>query len=258
MVSEQLKNIYKARRTDKRRAPEAIRMARENVAANKSVYSPMWHWARSSGLSRCEEANTKLTLKSRARFDGKCAWLEKPESIGLRFVDYSDKILKRLRHTGWFTDDSQDEKYRGAVWQLPARRGHAQYIAGFEAEPDWFLICLEPITDSDNEESKKQAARDGDWFAEKFAEQNREFTRVDAAICRVAEIVDSISELRKRALAACVEARTHRRMYGKSNLIHEVIRESVSRKIAEIRELRIKKQKIIDEYSSSPFWTAGL
>ena len=258
MTTANLRNLYKKARSSRRSATGAISLARAWQSAGKTVYDPSWAWARGEKLSRTNEANEKLALKGRARFNLNCAWIERPESIGLRFVGYSDEILSHLRHTGWYADDFQDEKYRGAVWQLPARRGQSRYIAGFEANSTWFLIQIETITDSDDDEAKKQAARDGDWLAEKFAEREREYCEVAAAKMRVDNISEEISEMRKKIITYCGAARANLRALGRSNIYHEILRESVTTKLDDLRELREEKQKIIDDYSNSPFWATCL
>lgn len=61
-------------------------------------------------------------------------WCEDTAAIGLRFVGFADELAPRYAaHTGWYTceDGFNESNLRGAVWQLPARNGRAQYVAGY-------------------------------------------------------------------------------------------------------------------------------
>jgi len=53
-------------------------------------------------------------------------WVE--DTAHLRRVGYADEIAD-IRHTGWFTDDFQEETYRGVVFRLTKLRG---YLVGYE------------------------------------------------------------------------------------------------------------------------------
>lgn len=104
-----------------------------------------------------------------------------------RFVGYSDEVLS-LRHTGWFGDDegSGFSVLRGVVFQIPARGGRSQYLAGvewgengargkFESGGGWIEIGRGDIY-----ESKEDAARAADSLAENAAEVEREYHRKEA------------------------------------------------------------------------------
>ncbi len=62
-------------------------------------------------------------------------WAEDPASIGLRFVGFADELVGRgrgIEHRGWYTDcDGLGETLRGAVYQLPGRKGRARYLAAY-------------------------------------------------------------------------------------------------------------------------------
>lgn len=63
--------------------------------------------------------------------DGESASVPACVLAGLRDAGMAEKILG-LRHTGWFKDADASETYAGRVWQLPARDGQTQFIAGYE------------------------------------------------------------------------------------------------------------------------------
>ena len=54
----------------------------------------------------------------------------------------SDDIVRSIRHWGWYTDrEFCDATYRGNVWQLPARKGHMLFIAGYcENEGSGYVV----------------------------------------------------------------------------------------------------------------------
>lgn len=103
-----------------------------------------------------------------------------------RFVGFADEVEDaRIRHTGWFGDDegSGHSMYRGVVFQIPARGGNTQYLAGvewgeqgakgrFETGRGWIDIGRGDIY-----ESKEDAARAADSMAENAAEHEREYQR---------------------------------------------------------------------------------
>lgn len=112
-----------------------------------------------------------------------------PSSVldGLRFVGFADDIARGIDHSGWFADAWQGEKYRGAVWQLPARAGQCLFIAGYtENEASGYTVVRirgrspeifvgDPESDGDRSDAAKDAARDADSLAEREAETAREY-----------------------------------------------------------------------------------
>jgi hypothetical protein len=96
---------------------------------------------------------------------------------GLRSLGFVDELQPRLvDHKGWFADAYQDEIYRAEVWQLPARNGTLQYIAGYSEKDAGYSVldCTRgQITIFD---SLRDAIRAGDHCAEHFAEEAREYS----------------------------------------------------------------------------------
>lgn len=95
------------------------------------------------------------------------AWVEKPEDVGLRFVNYADKIV-RLHHKGWFCDEFQDHVMRGVVYRLPHSRG---FVAGhsdpYRDGPAFLHLVLAG--------DERDAAFWADSIAQYEAEQEREY-----------------------------------------------------------------------------------
>lgn len=108
-----------------------------------------------------------------------------------RFVGFADEVV-RLRHTGWYADEHGDNLIRGVVFQIPARGGNPQYLAGcewgessrkgFDSGGGWIEIGRGDIY-----ESKEDAARAADSIAERAAEAEREYQEAESARIREEE-----------------------------------------------------------------------
>src|SRR5690606_7160203 len=91
-----------------------------------------------------------------------------------------------MRHNGWYADEYGDTVYRGHVWQLPARDGRPNYVAGYVEDQGTVggidgtraggyvvLECYRGALVLYDE--KEDAARAGDALAESAAEEAREY-----------------------------------------------------------------------------------
>ena len=137
---------------------------------------------------------------------GAVRWIENTSEVGLRFIGYADEIAG-LRHRGWYIDPfsyDDEDTLRGAVWQLPARHGRAQYVAGYvdpmnegAARIDFDVIEGERGgCDYDHEDAAREAARCADSLAERTAEDEREYRLADAAKQRADELREEANEMR--------------------------------------------------------------
>ena len=146
----------------------------------------------------------------------KCRWVENTDDAGLRFVGFADELI-RLNQTGWYADQWQDETYRGAVWQIPARNGCAQYLAGYvdSMNENAALLDMDIIigtrgfhsTYGDHDDALIDAARDADSFAEHMAEESREFYLKDMAEQRAEELREEAKDLRSDLCDTITEQR---------------------------------------------------
>lgn len=104
-------------------------------------------------------------------------WVEDTVRAGLRLSGYADKIVK-LNHTGWFEDDFSTV-LRGAVWQLPSRKGQGRFVYGYEdPENEGAAKINFEITDCPVE-----AAYAADRFAQRDAEENRHLLSLEEEEC---------------------------------------------------------------------------
>lgn len=93
-----------------------------------------------------------------------------------------------MRHTGWYADADQDGLYVGHVWQLPARGGASQYVAGYVEQSGGLPRGMDPrratgyvVLEHDGRglvtyDDEEDAARAADALAESAAEEAREYS----------------------------------------------------------------------------------
>ncbi len=157
-------------------------------------------------------------------------WIDNLESAGLRFVGFADKILD-LRHSGYFTNCHGDgDVLRGAVYQLPARKGRVRYVPAYRegsqergrnwqdtAGPHGALLALGDIRlgdipapncfESCDESAKRDAAMTGDSMAENAAESAREYDSAWQAGQEFADLMESAQAARSKARALVADIR---------------------------------------------------
>ena len=89
---------------------------------------------------------------------------------GLRDIGASHEIIRRMGHTGWFSDACEQETIAGHVWQLPAHKGETRYLAGYDEGNGYAVVDV-----SETYADKEDAARAADECARIAAETNREY-----------------------------------------------------------------------------------
>ena len=95
------------------------------------------------------------------------AYLDSDFFPGLRW-QYADKVTSRIRHTGWYCGDYDNDKIRGIVLRLPRSRG---FLAGWTMGEHMITeIDVSWIHDDEIE-----AALAADEMAESAAEREREY-----------------------------------------------------------------------------------
>lgn len=156
---------------------------------------------------------------------------------GLRFVGYVDDILTNIRHTGWFVDNFQEETARGVVYQLPARNGAKQYIAGYQLPCDDTCVCLSfDITDD-----KTTAAMWADSMTELMAEEEREYDAKFQAEQQIEQACDEIADAREThsmTIVALSDAKANPVLESAARSVINQARQSVHTAIERIRLLR--------------------
>lgn len=180
-------------------------------------------------------------------------WVENA-SRGLRLVGFADEITRdegpyrAVRHTGWFTDDDQTEKYRGVVYLLPSR-GEPRYVFGY-ADPnndDCALLCF-----GEPENEKPDAARAADRFAEIFAEEACAYSEAWQAGRRVEMINEEIAESRTNVLKIGAEMRQGRKAGLYLPTACEALRRDIARAYRFIQKLRKERDELIENFGQRP------
>jgi hypothetical protein len=261
-MDAELLRLYKYTRRGNWARP-ALEFAKARLARGEKEYSNEWPWQRGAG---------NVTRQAKDWPGDNYAWIENTESAGLRFVSYADEICQSIRHKGWYTDEFQDEVLRGAVWQLPARRGVARYIAGY-ADPcnkGAAYVDLDIVSETDkpiptrlrsshhtvfdkmdgNELAKEQAARNADSLTERIAEREREYNEAWQAGSQWSDLGDEIAKEREFTLALLVESRPERHAKRETATPHicEAIRATVRCAVAHIAEMRKERAELFDTY----------
>lgn len=208
----------------------------------------------------------RLHYSSDMRGSKRAAFVEKPESFGLRFVGYADEICGRsIGHTGWYCDDSQYEKYRGAVFQIPGRKGESRFIAGYqESYNGGYVIDFETVfreprgdyADATDLDAARDAARAADQFAEWNAEDAREYDTAWQAGGRWRDLGEEIADERREALTLLKERRAVRGLADTAPSICQRLKSDIESIIERIAELRAERESLAaGEYGELPFWT---
>jgi hypothetical protein len=178
-------------------------------------------------------------------------WVEHA-SRGLRLVGFADKIV-RIDHKGWYTheDGDPDETYRGVVYQMPARDRKERFAYGY-ADPnndDCALLSFELDADT-----KEEAARYADRFAEIFAEEARDYDRAWQAGRRYETLGEEVSELRTEALAIGEEMRAAKRANVAAPTICARLRADVLSLYRRIQKARKERAELLDNFGREPGW----
>jgi hypothetical protein len=120
-------------------------------------------------------------------------WHESPETP-FRFIGLASDIV-RLGHTGWYTRENDcDETARGVVYMLPHGRFLAAIADPFQSDKDGSGPCIVETNATGQPiiyDSKEDAARAADSFAERYAEAARES---DHRECERMKLEDAASE----------------------------------------------------------------
>ena len=123
-------------------------------------------------------------------------WVENV-SKGLRFVGYANEVCKGIGHTGWYTNEFQDETIRGVVYRM----SNGKLVCGVSdpCNEDCAFIDFSYSFDSDDENS---AAHYADSFAERYAENERDYNSAstarhnfEEAKVEIAALQESIAEM---------------------------------------------------------------
>ncbi len=244
MTSPTLRNEYRRERCARpyRAASKAIAAARVAIAARRTTAAVY--------ASCIPAANVGAAFRVGAYV---CRWIERPADAGLREVGAADSVAPRsVRHKGWYLDDdAQDETARGAVFQLPARKGVPQFVAAvldpFNDGPA--IVAFDDITDD-----AVTAAHWADQLAERYAENEREYSRAANARAHFDDLHSDIVSNRREALALIAEAKESRGSFGPK--VCATVRAAVESLLRDIRKARAKRDRLESTFAGNAGWNA--
>ena len=182
------------------------------------------------------------------------------DSRGLRFVGFADEIShangsRRIEHTGWFSDTNEDATYRGAVMQLPGRKGQTRFVAAYQDSNGGFVVdpsevFIEPAFASDGGDDPKtygaalEAAKRADRNAEIDAEHARDYDEAWQAGARWSQLGDDAREARQGVLTILRERKRLAAIDAPAS--RSAVCAHVRRLLDQIREFRSERDKLTD------------
>lgn len=189
---------------------------------------------------------------------------ETPEDFGLRFVGYADTgrgyFTDTTENTGFYCDTHASETCFGVVYQLPARKGFARYVAGYDfTDRDGGLVLnLNEIFEADcrngshwDDSQSNDAARDAALMANEHArvaaEHAREYDSAWQAGSSFAHLGQEVAELKSELREILGELKSYRRnpilpSYVPS--ICKALRAQVSKMLDDIKTKREKRNEL--------------
>lgn len=173
-------------------------------------------------------------------------WIENV-SAGLRFHKFADEISRHINHTGWFIDNNQDEKLRGAVYLLP----HGKYLAGYADAYNNDCARID-FTTIHNDELSAALAADG--IAENTARDERDYNEAWRAGYDYREAGEELTDARKAALELIHDVKSQR-ANGAPDSICKALRHSIQKMVKNVSKLQKKRAKLLHD---APRWNADL
>lgn len=252
-------------------AARALELAIPYALRPHTVHPPQWYGPRGMAGQAWQESGDSVR------------WLDGHSYLGLRLVGYADELPGGPRdHTGWFADYDQSETLRGAVWQLPGRKGRARFVYGYvefegrhEMNPGSGAVCVSDILsvdrtgedsmwdDQTDSDECREAARYADGMAESAAETRRDDREAYNAGRDAAESHGEAIEARRALLPLMAEMRAIRKSpFTPASPVGRVcaaLREEVQSTLETISEKRAARDRLWGECPShmESSWLAG-
>lgn len=249
------------------RARDALRLAREDMAAGVTRYAP-------DRGTYAKPPYGPVTPQSKA---GEF-YIADPSSVGLRHVGNVEadkprgRIWSRRDSCGWYTDPDGDVFKDGTglcwgvVYQLAGRKGESRFVAGYQMGGcddgpmlDLRRVYVEPRdqpgywTDSPRAmDAAREAARAADEMARIAAEEEREYNEAWRAGVEHSELGKTIAETRREILQALAE---RRQVAAESApTLCAMLRRSIKAQLASIYKARAKRAELAENFDHMPGW----
>jgi hypothetical protein len=244
-------SIYTQLRKNGLKAIDAFTQAQNRIAAGEKWYNVK---------------STRANIEYNPASDDGLQWVENG-SAGLRFVGYADEIATRnynyacgIDHKGWYTmdDGANGETLRGVVYQLPARKGKPQYIAGY-ADPineDCARLDFTSIYEGEKggasegvsyDSAARDAAKRSDRIAEISAEKEREYNDAFMHGSDYNQAGVDLKSKRKETIALIRDIKNERAR-GASETICNALRSVINSYLQQIADLKKTRADLWEEY----------
>lgn len=241
---------FRYHRRNGKPAVEAIALARADAAAGKHRYTsslPAGYGTSGQAWAGFGERHMR--------------WIENPGAAGLRFVGYAD-ALGACDHTGWYMseDNWTGETVRGVVFQMAARDGRAQYVAGYDNAMNGAADRGGPVAlsfdeifegeqfDESDADAKREAARRADGIADSMAEIERDYSRAWQAGNSFVDLGEQVKSIRQSALALIREIKAKRGELCDGPHIVAALRARLESYLDDIRQARDERETLADDY----------
>ena len=184
-------------------------------------------------------------------------WIERLDAAGLRFVGYADEIAS-IRHKGWYTSDDniRDEALRGVVVRMQAVGGTPRFLAAYEDPNNSGTYRIDPswihIGTSYEGEAERECARAADAFAERCAEEERDYNRAWQAGRHFEELGEEVKATRRKLLALIAEARASCKQKAFGPLVRETLGKAIEEGLETIRKARADRADLFANFSRQP------
>lgn len=173
-------------------------------------------------------------------------FFENQTDADLRFAGWADAHV-RLRHTGWYADNHNEEIFRGAIFRLSAKGRQARFVAGYgESMNDGFVLDLTGVWVND----LFGAAREADRLAERAAEDARDYEARESASIRIDEIAGELVSIRTDILTLCRSIRQACPGIGHHQPIRKVLRTTLQSHRQNRAALVRERDRLQDNYWS--------
>lgn len=246
MTTDKLRSAFFYHRSKGRPASSAIIFARGDVAVGRDRHAYSYPKPLNQGWGN-------------ARADDGSVWIEDLSAAGLRLVDYADKLAK-LGHTGWYTSDDNElgESLRGVVVHMAARNGSPRYLAGYEDpnNPGSYRLDASEIFAGNTvqpwQTPEHDAALAADSFAERSAEQERDYNRAWQAGRRFEDLAEEVATTRRSLLSLIMEAKATCKAGRLGPALRAAIGDKITDGLNAIRKARAKRARLFDDLAARP------
>lgn len=166
------------------------------------------------------------------------------------------ELDRGMKHTGWYADNWHDDLMRGAVCKMRTSRGiyyiPATYCTGWDGTIHYMndaVLVSKGGDEYDHDQAIREAARSADHWAEREADEAREYHAKDQAEQKIEAAREEIHDINQRALALIREIKAAGKSYTPA--VCDAIRATLQGAV----DKRRRAFRRIDRFTDNP-WAA--